>query len=124
LDCHAAKSVGLARDVGSNQVYSTLGDISCTVMRWYIFNTPSPILGSQFQQNAANTGRVLSPQLLTITKTGAGTGSVTSSPSAISCGASCSAVLNPGTLITLTPAADAGSIFSGWAGDCSGWGTC
>ena len=124
IDCHAAKSVGLARDVGSNQVYSTLVDRSGNVRRWDIFNSTRPILWSQFQQNAANTGRVLSPQLLTITKTGAGTGSVTSSPSAISCGASCSAVFNPGTLITLIPAADAGSIFSGWAGDCSGWGTC
>jgi hypothetical protein len=124
IDCHAASSVGLARDSGSNQVYATLVDLSGNVRRWEIFNSTRPILWSQFQQNAANTGRVLSPPILTITKTGAGTGTVTTSPFGISCGASCAALFNSGDLVTLTAAADAGSIFSGWAGDCSGWGTC
>ena len=100
------------------------GGLFRNVRRWEIFNSTRPILWSQFQQNAANTGRVLSPQILTITKTGAGTGTVTSSPFGITCGASCAALFNSGDLVTLTAAADAGSIFSGWAGDCSGWGIC
>jgi hypothetical protein len=122
--CHAATSIALGQDKGSNQVYSVLVDRSGNVRRWDIFNSTGRILWSQYQQNAANNGRVQNQQTLTITKAGTGTGSVTSSPSAISCGASCSAAFNTGALVTLTAAADTGSIFSGWSGDCSGWGTC
>ena len=62
---------------------------------------------------------------LTVARAGGGSGSVTSAPSGISCGATCSAVFNPGTSITLTATPVAGSVFSGWSGGgCSGTGTC
>jgi hypothetical protein len=61
---------------------------------------------------------------LTVHKTGSGSGTVTSSPAAISCGATCSGQFNGGTSVTLTAAAVSGSKFSGWSGDCSGTGTC
>jgi uncharacterized repeat protein (TIGR01451 family)/uncharacterized repeat protein (TIGR02543 family) len=62
---------------------------------------------------------------LTVTKAGSGSGSVTSSPAGISCGATCSAPFNEGTVVTLTAAAASGSVFSGWSGGgCSGTGTC
>ena len=124
LACHAASSVGLARDKGSSQVYAVLVDRSGNVRRRDIFNSTGRILWSQFQQNAANNGRVQNQQTLTITKAGTGTGIVTSTPSAINCGGSCSAAFDTGTLVTLNAAAGAGSIFSGWSGDCSGWGIC
>jgi len=124
IACHGATSVALGRDQGSNQVYSVLVDRSGNVRRWDIINSTGRILWSQYQQNATNNGRVQNQQTLTIAKAGTGTGTVTSSPSAISCGASCSAAFNTGALVTLTAAPDAGSIFSGWSGDCSGWGTC
>gem|GEM_PF-971538 len=54
---------------------------------------------------------------LTVGKSGAGSGTVTSVPAGISCGASCSATFAPGTVVTLTAAANAGSSFAGWSGD-------
>ena len=62
---------------------------------------------------------------LTVTKTGAGTGTVTSNPSGISCGSDCSEEYPYSTIVTLTASADTGSIFTGWTGGgCSGTGTC
>jgi hypothetical protein len=61
---------------------------------------------------------------LTVSKNGTGTGTVTSSPSGINCGSTCSAFYSEGTTVTLTPTADAGSSFAGWSGACSGTGAC
>jgi hypothetical protein len=63
---------------------------------------------------------------LSVAKTGAGSGSVSSSPAGIDCGGSCSAPFDEGTAVTLTATPDAGSSFTGWSGGggCSGTGTC
>ena len=61
---------------------------------------------------------------LTVSKLGAGSGIVTSSPTGISCGATCTAEFKEGTEVLLTAEADKGSTFSGWSGACSGTGTC
>ncbi len=61
---------------------------------------------------------------LTVVKSGAGAGTVTSSPAGISCGDACTAELAPGP-ISLSAAPSAGSEFTGWSGGgCSGTGTC
>ena len=62
---------------------------------------------------------------LTVTKSGTGSGSVTSSPAAIDCGSSCSASFADGTSVTLTASPASESTFAGWSGDgCSGTGSC
>jgi hypothetical protein len=62
---------------------------------------------------------------LKVTKTGTGTGKVTSSPAGIDCGATCSFEFEEGTEVTLSASAEAGSTFAGWSGSgCSGTGTC
>jgi uncharacterized repeat protein (TIGR01451 family) len=67
----------------------------------------------------------LSPPLaLTVSTTGAGSGTVDSTPSGIACGSTCSASFAPGTSVTLSPTAAAGSTFAGWGGACSGTGAC
>ena len=60
---------------------------------------------------------------LAVTKSGTGSGTVTSSPSGISCGSTCNASYNSGTSVTLTAAAASGSTFGSWGGACSGTAT-
>ena len=61
---------------------------------------------------------------LEIAKTGAGTGTVTSSPPGINCGSTCSADFPTGTVVTLTPIASATSAFTGWTGQWHGTEAC
>jgi TolB protein len=62
---------------------------------------------------------------VTVSKAGTGSGTVTSSPAGIDCGATCSAQFADGSSVTLTAAAGSGSTFEGWSGGgCSGTGTC
>jgi subtilisin family serine protease len=62
---------------------------------------------------------------LTVTKTGSGSGKVTSSPVGINCGTTCSAAFNAGSTVTLTATPASNSKFTGWSGGgCTGAGTC
>ena len=61
---------------------------------------------------------------LTVSKSGTGSGTVTSTPPAINCGATCSASFTSGTSVSLTAIPVAGSTFAGWSGACTGTGTC
>ncbi len=57
---------------------------------------------------------------LTVSKTGTGTGTITSDPPGIDCGTDCAETFNSDTTVTLSAAADSDSIFAGWSGACSG----
>jgi hypothetical protein len=57
---------------------------------------------------------------LTVTKSGNGGGTVSSSPSGINCGATCSYKFVSGTSVTLTSTPDSSSVFGGWSGDATG----
>jgi uncharacterized repeat protein (TIGR02543 family) len=57
---------------------------------------------------------------LTVSRSGSGSGVVTSSPAGINCGSDCSEPYNYNTLVTLTATPDTGSAFAGWSGSCSG----
>ncbi len=64
------------------------------------------------------------PQTLTVNRSGAGTGAVSSNPGGITCGADCNETYAYNTSVTLTASAAGTSTFTGWSGDCSGTGTC
>jgi hypothetical protein len=67
----------------------------------------------------------LNTYLLSVSRTGTGSGTVSSSPDGISCGATCSASFNYNTSVILTATPVTGSTFTGWSGSgCSGTGTC
>ena len=56
---------------------------------------------------------------------GTGQGTVTSSPSGIDCGSTCSSTFDLGSTVLLTAVPDSGSIFTGWSGGgCEGGGVC
>lgn len=61
---------------------------------------------------------------LLVTRAGSGSGTVTSMPAGIDCGATCTAAFPEESTVSLTPKAAAGSSFAGWSGACSGTGAC
>jgi hypothetical protein len=78
-------------------------------------------------ENTALTANfVLNTYLLTVVKTGKGTGTVTSSPSGIDCGSDCSQIYSAGTNVTLTATTITPlTTFTGWTGGgCIGADTC
>ena len=103
-----------ATAAGGSSFVGWSGDCSGT-------STTCLVTMSQARSAFANFG---APQTLTVTKAGSGTGTVTSSPAGINCGATCSAQFGDGAVVTLTASASSGSIFTGWSGDCSAAGAC
>lgn len=72
-------------------------------------------------QNISVMANFSTTPVLTVALSGTGNGNVTSKPSGISCGQTCSASFDPNTLVTLTATAAANSSFAGWSGGgCSG----
>ena len=62
---------------------------------------------------------------LSVTKSGNGRGTVTSSPAGIDCGDTCSLDFAANTPVTLTAVPNSNAAFMGWSGSgCSGTGTC
>lgn len=61
---------------------------------------------------------------LTVTRTGSGTGTVTSNPAGITCATDCSELVGTGKILVLTATPGTGSMFGGWSGSCTGTGTC
>jgi len=62
--------------------------------------------------------------VVTIARTGSGSGSVSANAGSINCGATCSGAYTSGTALTLTANAVGGGLFTGWLGPCTGTGPC
>ncbi len=63
-------------------------------------------------------------RVFTLTTVAVGDGLIQSTPAGIDCGATCSAVYDADTVVTLTAVPTTGSAFAGWIGACSGQGEC
>lgn len=61
---------------------------------------------------------------LAVTRSGTGSGTITSSPAGISCGTDCWEDFSSGSTVTLTATPAAGSYFHGWSGACAGSASC
>jgi hypothetical protein len=135
---------------GSGTVTSSTAGIACGVTCSHAYRngtivtlTAAPATGSSFAGwsggGCSGTGACIvtvnssasvtatfnpAPETLTVSKRGDGSGAVTSSPSGIACGTSCSHAYSYGGSVTLTASAGKGSAFDGWAGPCTGTATC
>jgi hypothetical protein len=76
--------------------------------------------GAEIPSTAVGGTVTISNYLLTVSSSGTGTGTVTSSPAGISCGADCSGAYVQDTPVTLTATASQGSAFQSWGGACTG----
>ncbi len=65
---------------------------------------------------------VLQKRTLTVSRTGNGSGLVSSGPAGIDCGSDCEAAFDLGSAVTLVPDPAPGSDFAGWSGACAGSG--
>jgi phospholipase C len=74
--------------------------------------------------NKTVTATFTASPVLTVSVSGTGGGTVTSSPSGVNCGQTCNAGFTSGTQVTLSATPDANSFFAGWSGACNGTGTC
>jgi hypothetical protein len=73
---------------------------------------------------ASFTAAPVTTYLLSVSKTGTGSGTVTSDTGGINCGATCSASYASGATVTLAAAAASNSTFTGWSGACTGTASC
>jgi len=90
-------------------------------------NCTIPADTSSANMTASFNTTVSGTRTVSLSKSGTGTGSVTSSPAGLSCAADCanaSTSFASNTAVTLVAQAASGSTFSGWSGVCSGTGTC
>jgi len=86
---------------------------------------PSPCSFSLEKDSTLEAVFVPATRTLTVSKTGSGSGTVTSEPAGVSCGATCAAKFQQGAKVTLSATPAAGSTFAGWSGGgCSGTGSC
>jgi len=84
------------------------------------FSASDLAAGYGFNPTPATVNEATTTWDLSVTTSGTGTGTVSSSPAGIDCGADCNETYNDGTLVDLTATASAGSHFVNWSGDCTG----
>ena len=97
-----------AIDAGDNAVFS----LSSTDFDGY----PRIIDGNADGVAIVDMGAYELGRSLTVSKSGTGSGTVTSSDGNINCGSDCSETYNTITTLTLAAAQNSGSVFAGWAG--------
>jgi hypothetical protein len=130
IDCGATCGP-IAFDEASSVTLHAVPSGASTFVGWTVTGQPGACPGTgdcAVTINADTTvhAQFTQPQPLTIAKEGTGTGTVTSTPAGIDCGATCGPVTFPeGSSVELTATPDAHQTFETWSGGgCSGQGTC
>jgi hypothetical protein len=105
-------------DAFNNSWYAVTNGVNSVTMS-------TPLSGVQGARTITCTFTNTAKPTLTVSRVGTGSGTVSSSPAGINCGATCSSVFPADTPVTLTANASPGSTFIGWVGGgCSGTNAC
>jgi hypothetical protein len=122
VDCHAPPTIDHGSVSAPITTYGAAADYSCAPT-YALSGTGRRYCQEDGTWSGTEPSCVLQTAKLTITKTG--TGTVTSSPAGIDCGATCQASFALGTSIVLTATPGASQSFVGWDSTvCAGKGTC
>ncbi|HXG51633.1 MAG TPA: InlB B-repeat-containing protein [candidate division Zixibacteria bacterium] len=122
----------IERRPGSGSTYTQIASVGADVTSYTDSNLPNSTTycyrvraynsaGTSGYSNESCATTVAATFVVSVSRSGTGSGTVTSSPAGIACGSDCSEAYTSGTTVTLTPVASAGSVFAGWSGaaDCS-----
>ena len=117
---------------GTQYTHGTVVELTATANEGYTFagwsgdasGTTSPTNVTMDAAKSVTADFTLNQYTLNVIKPGTGSGTVSSSPPGIDCGATCAATYDYNTSVTLTATPAIGSTFLGWAGSCSGTGSC
>ena len=124
----APAGIDCGADCSESYISGTVVTLTATATTGSVFSgwsgacTGSSSTCSVTMDAARSVTATFAPQAfaLAVSKAGTGSGTVTSVPAGISCGADCSESYAPSTTVTLTAVAALGSVFTGWSGDCAG----
>ena len=123
--------ISCGSDCSESYLNGTVVTLTATSASGYAFNgwggactgtTTTCTLSMTAAKSVTATFKAIPKYTLTVTKSGSGT--VTSTPSGINCGTTCSSQFTGGTNATLSATPTNGYVFSGWSGACTGTGTC
>ena len=120
---HVAGLAGLLLSVNPNLTVSQLRNAILSTVDRKPSLTGKVSTGGRINARAA-LASVATYFTVTISKAGAGTGSVTSDSPGIDCGTTCDGRFLQGSAVKLTAVPEPGSVFAGWNGDCSGTNSC
>ncbi len=124
---------GCARSVGplapsATSILSCLVSLPATPGTYYFAAAVDPVPGElitsdnyYFDVEVTVTSTSIPTYPLTVTRVGTGGGTVTGT--GINCGSDCAESYPSGTSVSLTATASVGTVFMGWSGACSGFGT-
>jgi hypothetical protein len=112
--------LGISGEVGWIEKTVIFPSVGTHTLKWEYLKDDGTASGSDTAWIDQVTYTPMAFSELTITKTGNGTGSISSSNASINCSPTCSAPITSGTAVTLTAIPDIGSGFDGWSGACTG----
>ncbi len=119
IDCGGTCSAHLRQ--ATTVVLTATPILGATFMGWGGDCSGAGVCRLTMDGDHAITATFLPAYEVTVSPAGGGDGIVTDGdPNGIVCGTACSKGYLEGTVVTLSATADAGSVFTGWSGDCSG----
>ncbi len=129
VTCTITQTAGAPFGAGAQSVITLAVNVAANAPATLVNTATCDCSVTAAQKNASSVTVTVNPSLgtgiaLTVTKAGSGLGSVGDAGNTINCGTFCAQNYPAGTTVTLTATPQAGSIFTGWTGACTGTASC